>query len=70
MAVLAYVLKMNDGVGGDLFTTVATLFPNVRTYTVSGLQTALTYGFTITAVNFNGAAEPAVPVYFTICNVP
>lgn len=70
LPVTGYVLKVNDGVGGDYFSTVSTLYPNVRTYTVHGLGTALNYGFTIVALNFNGASNPADAVFFTICNVP
>jgi hypothetical protein len=70
LPVIGYVLKINDGVGGDYFTQVSTVYPNVRIYTVSGLMTGQTYGFTIEALNFNGASLPSEPAYFTICTDP
>jgi hypothetical protein len=70
LPVIGYVIKINDGVGGDYFTEVSTLYPNVRTYTVSCLMTGQTYGFTIEALNFNGASLASEPVYFTICTNP
>lgn len=70
LPVIGYVLKINDGVGGDYFSEVSSVYPNVRRYTVSGLLTSQTYGFTITALNFNGESQASEPVYFTICTVP
>lgn len=45
LPVLGYLLQMNDGYGGDTFTTVynGLNYPNVLTYTVTGLTSSLTY---------------------------
>lgn len=48
LPVIGYTLRINDGVGGDVFTeTFTTKNPNIRKYIVGNLTTSLTYGFTI-----------------------
>lgn len=48
LPILSYSVLMNDGVGGNVYTTVATeIPPNVRKHSVSGLQTSLAYKFTV-----------------------
>jgi uncharacterized protein len=53
LPVIGYVFNQIE-FGSDHFSEVVTLFPNLRTYTVSNLETGLAYGFTIQALNFNG----------------
>lgn len=50
---------MNDGKGGNQYFDVkqaTEIMPNVRKFLVSGLETGLNYGFTVQAINFNGAS--------------
>ena len=73
LPVLGYSLKINDGVGGHTYTDTmvgGSVFPNVHKFVVGQLQTGFEYGFTLEALNFNGASEPSDPAYFTICTVP
>lgn len=73
LPVIGYSLKINDGVGGDVFTDVfasGKIFPNVKKYVIGDLVTGLTYGFTIEALNFNGASEASDPAFFIICTKP
>jgi hypothetical protein len=73
LPMIGYSLKINDGVGGDVYTDVfatGSIYPNVKKYVVGDLETGLTYGFTLEALNFNGASEPSEPAFFIICTVP
>jgi len=73
LQILGYSLKMNDGVGGSVYTDVfpsGRIFPNVKKYVVGKLKTGYTYGFTVEAQNYNGASEPSDPAFFTICTKP
>lgn len=50
---------MNDGQGGDQYELVQNavkIMPKVRKFLVSGLQTGLNYGFSVQAMNLNGAS--------------
>ena len=71
LAVIGYVLKINDGTSED-YTTVyyGLYFPNVRKFLVSGLETGNIYSFTVQALNFNGPSEPSDAASFIICQSP
>jgi hypothetical protein len=71
LPVIGYVLRINDGVGGNVYTeTFSTKNPNIRKYIVGNLTTSLTYGFTIEALNFNSNGEASDPADFVICTAP
>lgn len=71
MPVIGYTLRMNDGLGGNVFTPVfTTRNPNIRRYTVSNLTTEFTYGFTVEAFNFNFNGEASAPAFFLVCTAP
>ena len=40
LPVLGYILRVNDGVGGNDFSLVTTMYPNVRKYLVKNLATS------------------------------
>ena len=62
---------MDDGYGGTLTEVYNGMnYPNVFTYTVTGLTTGLTYYFTLQALNYNGASTASTATPFTICVVP
>lgn len=69
LPVIGYLINMDDGIGGA-FTQVynGINYPNVRTYTVTGLMTQFTYRFTLQAINFNGPSEESDVAEFIICN--
>jgi hypothetical protein len=55
LPVLGYRLNMNDGLGGSEMKPVFNSVPaNVLSFTVSNLQTAREYLFTVEAFNYNG----------------
>lgn len=62
---------MDDGFGGE-FTQIynGKNFPNVLTYTKSGLITGLEYRFTLQALNFNGESTASTETSFIICVAP
>jgi hypothetical protein len=69
--VIGYRLRMNDGVGGSTYNNITgVLFPNVRKYVVGNLTTGLEYGFTVEALNFNGAGDSSNPAFFIVCTAP
>lgn len=72
LPVIGYTLRINDGVGGDVYSVIKPqkIYPNIRKFVIGDLQTGLEYGFTIEALNFNGASEASDPAFYTICIVP
>jgi hypothetical protein len=73
LPVIGYSLKINDGVGGDVYTDVfagGSIFPNVKKYIVGNLETGMTYGFTLETLNFNGPSDASEPAFFIICTKP
>jgi hypothetical protein len=71
LPVIGYTLRINDGVGGSVYTDIfTTKNPNIRKYIVGNLTTGLTYGFTIEAINFNSNGEASDPALFIVCTAP
>jgi len=71
LPVIGYVLKMDDGYGGDYKIIYnGKNYPNVLRYTMTGLTTSLPYRFTISALNFNGFSEESNSVPYIICVKP
>lgn len=71
MPVLGYLLNMDNGYGGSYTTIYNGLnYPNVFSYTQTGLTTGLTYSFTLQALNYNGASTASTAVSFIACIVP
>ena len=71
LPVIGYLVKIDDGMAGDYSVAYdGTNFPNVHKYMVSGLTTALSYRFTVQAINFNGYSEASDPTQFTACASP
>jgi len=71
LPVIGYILNMDDGYGGD-FSVIynGKNYPNVLTYTVYGLNTGLTYRFTLQALNANGPSTASAEASFIICVAP
>jgi len=71
LPVIGYVLKMDDGYGGD-FSIIynGKNYPNVLRYTITGLTTSLPYRFTLSALNFNGFSDESDIASFIICVKP
>lgn len=71
LPVLGYILLMDDGDGGS-FNEVynGKNFPNVLSYTKTGLVTGLQYKFKLQALNFNGAGDASNEAAFIICSAP
>jgi len=71
LPVLGYTINMDDGYGGNFKNVYyGKNYPNVRKYTIGGLNTGLTYRFTLQAINFNGLSEESNEAKFIICVPP
>ncbi len=69
--VLGYILKMDDGRGGQ-FTTIfdGSSLPGQTSFVISGLTNGLKYSFKVYAVNFNGLSDPSPVASFYACAAP
>jgi hypothetical protein len=74
LPVIGYELWLKeDAVGGGDYEIAynGTNYPNVRKFTMAaGLQTGMSYSFTVKAVNSNGAGAASTPAQYTMCTAP
>lgn len=69
--VLGYILKMDDGRGGQYSTIFdGSFIPGQTSFLKSGLTTGLKYSFKVHAVNFNGLSTASAPSSFYACEPP
>jgi hypothetical protein len=54
LPVVGYRLSMDNGHNSGVYSPVVRLSNNVFKYLVTNLETSLTYGFVLTALNMNG----------------
>jgi hypothetical protein len=71
LPVIGYVINRDDGYGANYRVVYnGKDYPNVLKYSIAGLQTGITYRFTLQAINFNGLSPESEPAKFTVCLVP
>lgn len=71
LAILGYVLNMDDGQNGNIQPIyIGTNRPDILTYTVSDLSTGLPYRFTVQAIDANGYSDESAVATFYACQSP
>lgn len=70
-SVTGYILNIDDGRLGELSPVyTGTNRPDLRTYTVTGFETGLSYRFSVQAINSNGVSEQSDTTTLYACDTP